>query len=65
MRTPGLWASMRGIWNALRSFGEGDSSRIRGLATSWGSSCATRSVRAEAARPLSSPLTPEIEEELV
>ena len=32
MRTPGLWASMRGIY-ALRSFGEaeGDSSRIRGL----------------------------------
>ena len=32
MRTPGLWASMRGIY-ALRSFGEaeGDSSCIRGL----------------------------------
>ena len=32
MRTPGLWASMRGMY-ALRSFGEaeGDSSCIRGL----------------------------------
>ena len=64
MRTPGLWASMRGIY-ALRSFAVWRSRRRflpHTRPTSWGSSCATRSVRAEAARPLSSPLTPEIEE---
>ena len=66
MRTPGLWASMRGMY-ALRSFGEaeGDSSCIRGLRLMGlfvRHALRAGTVRAEAARPLSSPLTPEIEE---